>query len=79
MKFKDIIVKLKSFLIECKRVWTVTRKPNKEEFKVIMKVTSIGILVIGAIGFLINMLWQLLSLITVVTCLVLFWLPGLLE
>ena len=58
-KIKELIIKLKSFLVECKRVWTVTRKPTKDEFKIIVKVTGIGILIIGAIGFLINMLWQI--------------------
>lgn len=52
--------KLKSFFIECKRVWYVTRKPTKEELKTIIKVTGIGILLIGVIGFIINMLWQVL-------------------
>ncbi|MBS3112291.1 protein translocase SEC61 complex subunit gamma [Candidatus Woesearchaeota archaeon] len=58
MKFKDIIQKLKSFLIECKRVWQVTRKPSKSEFTVIMKVTGIGMIVIGLVGFIINFIWQ---------------------
>lgn len=48
-----------SFIVECKRVWQVTKKPNKEELKVILKVTGIGILLIGLIGFIINMAWQL--------------------
>ena len=48
-----------SFLVECRRVWQVTKKPTKEELKVIVKVTGIGILAIGMLGFLINMAWQL--------------------
>ena len=48
-----------TFLVECKRVWQVTKKPNKEELKTIVKVTGIGTLVIGLIGFIINMMWQL--------------------
>ena len=52
--------RFKSFLIECRRVWQVTKKPNKEELKIIVKITGIGILVIGFIGFTINILWQLL-------------------
>ncbi len=55
---KDYILKLKSFILECKRVWLVTKKPTKEEFKTISKVTGIGILLIGLLGFLINMIWQ---------------------
>ena len=32
---------------------------TKDEFKIIVKVTGIGILIIGAIGFIINMIWQI--------------------
>lgn len=45
--------KLGSFLVQCKRVWQVLRKPTAEEFKAIAKVSAIGILIIGAVGFLI--------------------------
>jgi len=56
---QSLTQKFKSFLVECRRVWQVTKKPTKEELKVIVKITVIGILVIGALGFVINMLWQL--------------------
>ena len=52
--------RFKSFLVECRRVWQVTKKPTNEELKVIVKVTGIGILIIGFIGFIINVLWQTL-------------------
>jgi len=51
---KDYWVRFKSFLIECRRVFKVTRKPTNEEFKTIVKVTSIGALIIGLIGFIIQ-------------------------
>ena len=51
---KELLVKLKTFLIEAKRVYRITRKPNKQEFKTIVKITAIGIVVIGVIGFIIN-------------------------
>ncbi len=51
--------RFKSFIIECRRVWQVTKKPNKEELMIIVKVTGIGILIIGFIGFVINMIWAL--------------------
>lgn len=50
------IVKLKSFIAECKRVLSITKKPTKDEFKTIVKVSGIGILLIGFIGFLIQMI-----------------------
>lgn len=40
-----------------KRVWLVTKKPNMQEFKTVVKVSALGILIIGLIGFLIDMLW----------------------
>lgn len=56
----SLMQRFKSFLVECKRVWQVTKKPTKEELMIVVKVTGLGILIIGFIGFIINMLWQLL-------------------
>ena len=56
-----MLERLKSFYHECLRVFTITKKPTKEEFTVIVKVSAIGILIIGLIGFLIQMLWQTLA------------------
>ena len=55
MDLNAIPVKLKSFAIECKRVLQLTKKPGKEEFKTIVKASAIGILIIGLIGFAIQM------------------------
>jgi protein transport protein SEC61 subunit gamma-like protein len=52
--------KIKDFIRECKRVLIVTKKPTKEEFKTIVKVSGLGIIIIGVIGFLIQMVKQLL-------------------
>jgi len=51
--------KVKHFLIECRRVLKVTKKPSTEEFKSIVKVTGVGILIIGLIGFLIHFLKEM--------------------
>ena len=45
--------RITSFIIQSKRVWHILRKPSVEEFKMIAKVCALGILIIGAIGFLI--------------------------
>lgn len=55
------LVKLKTFLRESKRVYQVTRKPTMKEFKLIVKITGIGILVIGLIGFIVNLAAQLVK------------------
>jgi protein transport protein SEC61 subunit gamma-like protein len=52
--------KVKSFLAECRRVLKITKKPSTDEFKIIVKVSGIGMGVIGLVGFLISMLKQLL-------------------
>ncbi|MDY6776751.1 MAG: protein translocase SEC61 complex subunit gamma [Candidatus Nanohaloarchaea archaeon] len=38
---------------EWKRVLKITRKPDREEFTMSAKVTGVGILVVGSIGFVI--------------------------
>ena len=48
--------KLKSFLMECLRVLKVTKKPDAIEFKAIVKVSGLGILIIGLIGFVVQMI-----------------------
>ncbi len=52
-------LKIKRFYIECSRVLKVTKKPNSAEFKTIVKVSGLGIIVIGTIGFLITLIKQL--------------------
>ncbi len=46
---------MKRFLNECLRVIKVTKKPTMEEFKAIVKVSGLGILAIGAMGFIAQM------------------------
>ena len=55
MAISDISRRLKTFVIEARRVLAVTRKPTREEFLTIVKVTGLGILLIGTIGFLLQM------------------------
>tara|TARA_Y100000310_G_C20431971_1_gene691926 strand:+ start:152 stop:340 length:189 start_codon:yes stop_codon:yes gene_type:complete len=54
MNLNKYWVKFKSFIKECKRVLKVTKKPSQEEFKMIVKITGLGIIVIGIIGFIIT-------------------------
>ena len=41
------------------RVWRLLKKPTMEEFKTIAKVTAIGLLIIGAIGFAISVVMKM--------------------
>ena len=47
--------KIKSFIQESIRVLRVTKKPDAIEFKTIVKVSGLGILIIGLIGFVVQM------------------------
>ncbi|MEK6892202.1 MAG: protein translocase SEC61 complex subunit gamma [Nanoarchaeota archaeon] len=47
--------KIKSFIGECIRVLRITKKPDATEYKTIVKVSGLGILVIGLLGFIIQM------------------------
>ena len=53
---KSWTYKIKSFLQECSRVLKVTKKPDATEFKTIVKVSGLGILIIGGLGFIIQMM-----------------------
>jgi protein translocase SEC61 complex gamma subunit len=46
--------RIKSFAIQSKRVWHVLKKPTGTEFKTVSKVSAIGILILGAMGFIIG-------------------------
>ena len=49
----------KSFLLKCKRVWQVLKKPTKKEFELTAKVSAIGIAILGLLGFLIALVMTL--------------------
>jgi len=57
----NIFEKIKSFILQSKRVWHVLRKPSSLEFKTVAKVSAIGILIIGAIGFVISDIVKFIS------------------
>ncbi|MEK6827958.1 MAG: protein translocase SEC61 complex subunit gamma [Nanoarchaeota archaeon] len=48
--------KIKLFIGECFRVLKVTKKPDAIEFKTIVKVSGLGIFIIGLIGFIVQMI-----------------------
>ena len=51
-----LLGKLKRFVRESIRVLKITKKPTKEEFKTISKVSGLGILIIGLIGFIVHLI-----------------------
>ena len=55
----ELLNDLKSFFFKSKRVWYVLKKPTREEFEQVTKISAIGILIIGVLGFAISILMNL--------------------
>ncbi len=53
--------KLHSFYLQSLRVWKVLKKPSIEEYKTVSKVSAIGLLALGFIGFVISLILKVLS------------------
>ena len=52
--------RLTSFYQQCPTVFKLTRKPTNEEYRTIVKVCAIGMAVLGALGFIISVINQLI-------------------
>ncbi|MEK6868251.1 MAG: protein translocase SEC61 complex subunit gamma [Nanoarchaeota archaeon] len=52
--------KIQRWFQEYKRVLLVTKKPTKEEFITIVKISGLGILLIGLLGFIVQMIEYML-------------------
>jgi len=52
--FNQIKEKTKSEFFKYARVWNLLRKPTMKEFKMVATVSALGLLAIGAIGFIIS-------------------------
>lgn len=57
----SIGARIRSFYIQSTRVWHLLRKPTKEEVVSISKISAIGMLLIGVIGFVISDLIKWIS------------------
>jgi protein translocase SEC61 complex gamma subunit len=54
----------RSFLQSARRLFHVAQKPNWEETYLLIKISLIGVLVVGGIGFVIRILFWLVGLYT---------------
>ncbi|MEK6899378.1 MAG: protein translocase SEC61 complex subunit gamma [Nanoarchaeota archaeon] len=50
--------KFKNFFNQSLRVWRVLRKPSGEEFKLVAKVSAIGVLLLGFCGFAVSLIMK---------------------
>lgn len=64
-KKESIFARLKNKITQYKRVIDVSRKPDREEFTSSAKVAAIGILLMGFVGFIIYMVYFLITAILV--------------
>ncbi|MCK5609348.1 protein translocase SEC61 complex subunit gamma [Candidatus Pacearchaeota archaeon] len=55
-----LLIQTKSFLVKCKRVWHALKKPSRQEFEQVSKVSALGILALGIFGFLISIVMKAL-------------------
>ncbi len=55
----NLVLRIKRQLKEFKRIINISRKPSKEEYMNIVKICSLGVLLIGGIGFIIQIIYQL--------------------
>ena len=58
----DLKERFDKFVKDSKRVLKVSRKPSKEEYIDLAKVTTMGVLVVGAVGFVIVLIGQAIGL-----------------
>jgi protein transport protein SEC61 subunit gamma-like protein len=56
-----IFTSLNSFFAKCKRVWMVLKKPSKDEFTKVAKISAVGILIIGFIGFIVSLIMKIFT------------------
>ncbi|WP_456420120.1 protein translocase SEC61 complex subunit gamma [Methanocaldococcus infernus] len=54
MNLEKLYDQVLEFIEECKRIWLVLRKPTKEEFIAVAKITGLGISLLGIIGYIIH-------------------------
>ena len=51
---------IKSFTIKSRRVWLALKKPSKQEFETIAKVSAAGIVILGLFGFIISIFMKMI-------------------
>jgi len=52
---------IKSFFNQCIRVWHLLKKPGKDEFTTIAKVSALGLGLIGLLGFVISIVMSVFA------------------
>ncbi|MEW6295919.1 MAG: protein translocase SEC61 complex subunit gamma [Candidatus Diapherotrites archaeon] len=53
---------LSPFIESSRRIFTVARKPDREEFMVMIKATGLGILLVAVIGYIMKLIFTFISM-----------------
>jgi len=51
---------LNNFINSSKRIFTVSKKPDAQEYKIMAQVTGIGIIIVALIGFIILSIFRII-------------------
>jgi protein transport protein SEC61 subunit gamma-like protein len=62
LNLKEIPAKIDYAIKETRRILRLTRKPRGSEFNETAKITGLGMVLIGALGFVLFMIFQLLKI-----------------
>ena len=54
--------RLSKFIKDCERVLKVAKKPDAQEYRELAKISAIGVVIIGCIGFVIVLISSLIGL-----------------
>ena len=54
--------KIRSFLEDSRRIFTVSRKPDWSEYIAIIKITGLGIILIAIVGYIIILIFTITGL-----------------
>ena len=57
----NLIARLKAFSLQARRVVLVATKPDPDEFKISVKITGLGMVIIGLIGFVVFMVFAVVG------------------
>ena len=58
----NVVELVGKFFMDSKRIFRVSRKPSKEEYKRMALIIGLGIVIIGVIGFFIQLFFELVGL-----------------
>ena len=56
-----MVKKIKEFFESAKRIILIAKKPSNKEYWAMAKIVGLGMIIIGAIGFIVKLIMSLIS------------------